>query len=333
VLGPAKPLASNSGDSPSSGAPEPAQVIRNDDFTADPLTNGWRLFGSPDLFRWDSTNQNLAVTWDSSKPNSYLQWPLNTLLTRHDDFSGSLDLLLEDIRAGVDPAKPGTFQIAFGFQNSAEAGQTNFVRGTGADSPDLVEFNFFPDIGYGPTVWPAVFGTNGLLNYSGSSDFRIYDLPTGEWMHIDLAFTATNQQASLSITTNGMLVGPVAAARLSTNFTAFKVDTFAIASYSDAGQGPVMPGSILAHGFIDNIIVKTPPPPVRDFVGVFESGTWTASFLSLASWSYSVESSVDLRHWTAGASPISGTGELLKISIPSPPSKTQFFRINATLQE
>src|ERR1041385_879980 len=152
-------------------------------------------------------------------------------------------------------------------------------------------------------------------------------------MHIELAFVATNQRASVTITTNGVLVGPVASAQLSTNFTAFNLDTFALASYSDAGQGPFMPGSVLAHGIVENIVLKTPPSPVQDFMGAFENGLWSVSFLSLPGWSYSLETSDDLRQWSIGSNRIPGTGAQLKISPPGSPAGARFFRLNAIAQD
>src|SRR2546422_9837110 len=66
-------------------AARPATVTEN--FSANPLQNGWRIFGATNLFQWDSTNQNLAVTWDSSQTNSYFYRSLGTILTRDDEFS------------------------------------------------------------------------------------------------------------------------------------------------------------------------------------------------------------------------------------------------------
>jgi hypothetical protein len=43
----------------------------SENFANDPLRNGWQIFGDTNLFQWDSTNQNLDVTWDSSQTNSY----------------------------------------------------------------------------------------------------------------------------------------------------------------------------------------------------------------------------------------------------------------------
>ena len=47
----------------------PAQAVTlTEDFSTDPMQNGWQVFGDTNLFTWDSTNQNLAVTWDSTQP-------------------------------------------------------------------------------------------------------------------------------------------------------------------------------------------------------------------------------------------------------------------------
>ena len=84
-----------------------------------------------------------TVTWDSSQPNSYFYHPLGTILTRNDDFSLEFDLQLNDAEASGYG-----FELAIGFLNLAEATSTNFNRSTGANSPDLVEFTYFPDAGY-----------------------------------------------------------------------------------------------------------------------------------------------------------------------------------------
>src|SRR6266567_1914226 len=101
-----------------------------EDFSIDPLQNGWNTFGQANLFQWDSTNHNLRVTWDSSQPNSYFYHSLDTILTRDDDFSLAFDMRLDDIGPGPNTNKPSTFPIAVGFLNLDGATQTNFVRGT-----------------------------------------------------------------------------------------------------------------------------------------------------------------------------------------------------------
>jgi hypothetical protein len=63
-----------------------------EDFSENPLDHGWSVFGDSQLFRWNQQLQLMEVTWDSSKPNSYLQFPLKTIMTRNDDFTIELDL-------------------------------------------------------------------------------------------------------------------------------------------------------------------------------------------------------------------------------------------------
>ncbi len=311
-------------------APVGGGVVWWEDFASDPLARGWSIFGDTNLFRWNATNQNLEVTWDSSRSNSYFQLPLGTLLTRRDDFSVALDLKLSDIAIGVNPGKPGTFQIAFGFLNQANARQTNFIRGTGSDSPNVVEFNFFPDSGYGPTVWPAVFSTNSVMNYGGSGDFSLFDLPVGVPMRFVLSYTASNQTAAVSITTNGELIGPVTSARLMTNFSQFILNTFAIASYSDARQSPFMPGSILAHGVVDNVVVSAPLPPVRDFRGGLAGENWQGTFQSRTNWNYLLQASENLLGWTNISPMIAGSGQAMNLTDTNAVLfGKRFYRINA----
>ena len=102
-----------------------------ENFSAGPLQNGWRIFGDTNLFAWDSTNQNLAVTWDSSQTNSYFYHPFGTILARSDDFGISFDLQLADIAIGVNPAKTNTFELAVGFINFNSTTNASLQRGTG----------------------------------------------------------------------------------------------------------------------------------------------------------------------------------------------------------
>ena len=127
-----------------------AATTITEDFSTDPLARDWEIHNDSSLFAWNSTNQNLEVTWDSSKTNSYFRLPISPI-TSENDFSLALDLHMHDIAIGTTPGRPSTFQFAVGFHNRADADATNFIRGTGATSPNLAEFNFMPDSGFGPT--------------------------------------------------------------------------------------------------------------------------------------------------------------------------------------
>src|SRR5260370_2557754 len=78
----------------------------NEDFSSNPLQNGWHIFGGTNLFQWDSTNKNLRVTWDSSQRNSYFSHPLGTILPRDANFTITLYLPLDDIRPTSDAHNP-----------------------------------------------------------------------------------------------------------------------------------------------------------------------------------------------------------------------------------
>lgn len=317
----------------------PGTLAVAQDFSSNPLSQGWKMFGDASLFQWNSTNHNLEVTWDSSHSNSYLQLPLGTIMTRQDDFRVELDLLLNDIAGGINPLKPGPMQLAFGFQNRGDAQSTNFNRGTGSDSPNLAEFNFFPDTGWGPTVWPAVYSTNSSMNYNGSGDFSIFDLPTGVTMHIVLAYTSSNQTIMTAITTNGVLVGPVTSARMATNssgfggpFTQFKVDTFAISSYSDLGLAPgPYASSILAHGVIDNLVVTFPPPPIQHEQSAVASGHWQQAFISRTNWNYILQATTDFQTWSEASTTRAGTGGQVRLQDTNTATfNSRFYRIKAS---
>lgn len=286
-----------------------------EDFSSNPSARGWEKFGGDDLIRWNPQAGNVEVTWDSTRANQYLRLPLQTVLARNDHFSVALDLCLLDFDAGVNPSKRGAFQIAFGFQNAADAARTNFFRAAQGAAPNLVEFNFLPDSGFGPTIWPAVFSTNGAMNYSGASDFGVFDLPTSAWMRVSLAYNGSNETATITITSDNTVIGQPVTARLATNdvafgkkFTQFKVDAFAIASYSDHGYA----GSILAHGLIDNIVLSLPPRLKL----LLESGP-ALSFDSQTNWVYTLETSANLQSWTALATE-AGTGSRIAITNLSP---------------
>ena len=121
-------------------------VTFTEDFSSDPASRDWRVFGNTNLFSWDATNQNLRVTWDSTNSNSYFYHPIGTILAKDDDFSLAFDLRLSDVQI----TNYG-FQLAIGLLNFSDATRTNFLRGSG-NSPNLAEFDYFPDSGFGPSI-------------------------------------------------------------------------------------------------------------------------------------------------------------------------------------
>src|SRR5262249_37385414 len=183
---------------------------------------------------------------------------------RQDDVVVALDLQLVSVAAGISLNKPSTFELAFGFLNIVDAMKTNFYRGNGSASPNLVEFDYFPDTGFGSTVWPTFVSTNGSVNYNGAGDYTILDLAIGIWMHVAMNYAASNRTLTTSIPTNGVSIGAVNSVQLSSAFTDFRVGAFAIESYSDNGQDPRYGGSLLATGIVDNVSITLPPPPISN---------------------------------------------------------------------
>jgi hypothetical protein len=301
-----------------------------EDFAADPAANGWQVFGNSNLFHWNASNKNLEVTWDSSQANSYFHHALGTSIHIDDDFSLSFDLRLSDFVAGANPLKAGPFQVAVGLLDLAEASGPGFLRGTGANSPDLAEFSFFPDPG-GAWQWgPSL--TSTLIDWSGtnwsSGGFAPLALTTNDVFHVALLYTATNQTLHTTITRNGEAFGPVSDAVLNSSFPDFHVDHVAVCSYSDAGQDPAYAGSILAHGTIDNFEV-TIPLPVTKVAGQFTNGLWQAQFLSRSNWLYSLERTSDFQSWSTVSSTASGNGGTLSLLDTNAPQPHAFYRVFA----
>jgi hypothetical protein len=298
-----------------------------EDFSTDPSSNGWGVFGTASLFTWDVTNQDLQVTWDSSQANSFFYHPLGTVLGRDDDFSIAFDLRLSDIGPGLNTNKSFAFELAVGLLNFADATRTNFLRGTGIESPNLVEFDYFWDAGFGATIWPTFISTNSAFNYNGASDYTVLALTTGDWFHVLMAYTASNATMTTAMNRNGAAFGPINSVPLSTNFTDFRVDTFAVSSYSDTGDDY---DSVLAHGMVDNLLITIPPPAIAGLSGAFTSqNMWQVQFTSRSNWLYTLERTTDFQTWTSASNPSSGNGNSLILQESQPATGIGFYRVRA----
>jgi hypothetical protein len=308
----------------------PNQVIA-EDFTHDPAQDGWKVFGDTNLFAWNSTSQNLQVTWDSSQTNSYFHHPLGTILATNDDFSMSFDLYLTDYAAGPAAQNLYTFELATGFQNYAAATNPGFIRGNGHGAPSLAEFDFFPDDGRGDeTVTPAIFDTNGYLSNPlqlSQGDFAAVNLPTGTMMRVSMSYMASNQTTVLNVFTNGVAVCQVIPnTPFRPGFTDFRLDSFAVESYSAYGS---YRSSLLAHGSIGNVLLVVPPPPITFVSGGIISGTGQVQFSGLAHWNYVLESSADLQSWSAAGPPVAGINGTMSLQDTNSVQTHQFYRVNA----
>ena len=297
-----------------------------ENFAENPLFNGWKIHGATDLFHWNSSNQNLEVTWDSARSNSFFYRALGTVLTKSDDFSVAFDLKFQDIQVGVNPGRPFTFQAAVGFLNLAQAASTNFARGTGinlASGPrNVIEFDYFPDSGFGATISPTIISSNN--QFATTFNFPL-ELTTNDRFRVVLRYTAANQTLATDLQRNGQPFNSIKDLILDSGFSDFRVDTIAVSSYSDGGAD----GSILAHGTVDDFQIITPGPPLAGFAGAFTNGLWQVQFLTRTNWFYTLERTANFEVWTTVSSRDTGTGTYVFLQDAAAPDDRAFYRVKA----
>jgi hypothetical protein len=303
-----------------SGAPDSTTIV--EDFATDPAGHAWQTFGTASLFHWNPTNQNLEVTWDSSQPNSYFYRPLGYPLTKTDDFSLEFDLHPERILAGVSAGKPNAFELALGFVNLADATAPSLQRGTAKNSPNLVEFDYFPDTGYGATISPVVVSTND--RFFPSFSFPL-ELTAGDNFHVRLQYLAGALKLATTMTRNGAPFGPIQDVALPSDFGDFNVDAASISSYSDAGAD----GSLLAQGTVDNVALTVPGPPVGKLANQFSRGTFAVSFQCRSNWLYTLETTTDFQSWTPATPATLSQSDRLVLSNAGSVTNQAFFRVKA----
>ena len=315
-----------------------------EDFSTDPLSRGWQVFGETNLFGWNSTNRNLRVTWDSSQPNSYFYYPLGAQFTRYDDLSAEFDLRLDDIASGVEPGKTGPLEIGFGFLNFAGATRTNFMRGAWGSAPDVAEFDYYPSGYYdlGGYPWPIV-PTTTLSFISGRNSQHYapaslaayeYELPTNQTVHVRLTYDGLSQTATLAVTTNGLPLETLPALVLNSptnsQFTSaddFRVDMFSISSYSSTGDDY---DSVLAHGTVGNLVVTASLRPIGRFSGEFTTnGVWHARFFGHSNWLYTLESTTNFGSWTPVSPTMRGTDDDMIMQDTNTVAARAFYRVHA----
>lgn len=314
-----------------SSPPARAAVTWREDFSTEPGGRGWSTWGDRGFHQWNGAAGNLAVTWDSRQTNTYFVRPLGTILTSNDDFTLGFDLRLEDVATGVSTNR-GIFEIGLGLINRREAFSTNFFRGAGqavAGPRNLVEFDYFPASGaITATFSPTVVSSNNRVMYSHNFPLTF---PLQVWLRFELAYTASNQLLRTTITTNGLPFGKPPNNTIGDVLVTgdFRVDAFAVCSYSEAGQPRGFGGSVLAHGALDNVFLTFPGPPLDRITGQFSNQVWQVGFASRSHWLYTLERSTDLSHWQEAAPPALGGGALLAIPDTNGPTPAAYHRVRA----
>ncbi len=296
-------------------------------FDTNPAQNGWQSFGNSNLFDWNSSEKYLNVTWDSSNSNSYFYIPLGTTLTSQHKFRFSFDLYLTNIAIGTTPDKPYTFEFAIGLINSTNATSKNFLRGTGFDSPNIVEFDYFPDSGFGATISPTIISVSNEWATSFNSPV---ELNTNVLFKINMEFNPDVGKLFTTITSNGIPFTPITEVTVGTNFSDFFVDTLAICSYSDVGQDPMWSGSITAKGFVDNIsFYYIPIVGPQLAINKRTDNQWEITFESQSTWKYSLEHSNDLINWSTIIPSTPGIDGKMTFYSQTDESEHTYFRVKA----
>lgn len=311
-------------------------AVLQEDFASDPATRGWETVGDSSLFRWNSTSRGMDVTWDSSRTNSFFTFPLGTILSKADDFSFSFEVRLADIRIGSTAGKSNEFQIAVGLINLTSATHTNSFRGAGQHSVygvrNAIEFDYFPDAGFGETFATTVISTNNRVYPAHNFPLA---MTLGDTYRIAIHYTASNQLVRTAATRNGAPFGVPPGNSLEEVSLAgkndFRVDTFAIISYSDAIQAgpPMFHGSVLAHGTVDNLQLNLPAPPIANLTLEVTHSLRRARFLSQSGWTYWLERSANLTDWSQVAGPMPGNGSTLSLSDNATGPSSLFYRVRA----
>jgi len=300
-----------------------------EDFATDPAARGWKTAGDATLFQWNASSQNLEVTWDSARSNSFFCRPLGAPLNRGCDFTFAFDLRLSDITAGATPGKPFTFELAVGLVNLAQATQANFLRGTGWDSPNLVEFDYFPDSGFGATISPTIISSNMQF----ATGFNLVELTPNDTFRVTMRYEGDTAELTTGITKNGQPFTPIQKVTLGPEFTDFVVDHVAVCSYSDAGQDPQWSGSILAHGAVDNLLFMVGKTGTLEMGlrGRIVDGHWQAEFDALPGWTYALHRTADFQSWHLAATATSEARQRFVVADPEPPTaRAQFYRVFAS---
>jgi len=297
-----------------------------EEFTSDPAASGWTTSGDPSLFSWNRGAGALDVTWDSSRPNSFLAHPLPRTLTRADDVSFAFDLTLASHGVGVNPARPSTFQISAGLVRLAAVTATNYVRGGLPGPRDTVEWAWFGDADpISASISPAIIPSDGRLPW-GYADSYV-TLETGVRYRFELAFTAIDRTARLRMWVDGQPGPQLERVVLPANFTGFAVDAFVLSSYSEAGQHPLYGGSVLATGRIDNVVVTTPHPPMERLRLQNDQVVFNAR----QGWRYELEASSDLSRWgVVSTTTPAADGEVVLSDPRDAIFREQFYRVKAT---
>ena len=292
-----------------------------ENFSANPLANGWAAHGDESLFEWDAEGGALAVTWDSEKPNSNFHRPLGLTLTEADTFAFAFDIALDEVKAGHLDGQPYTFEIAVGLMSIESAKADGFSRGTGTDSPNLVEWDYFPDTGFGATISPAI--ASGKSQFAAGFTFPA-ELVVGKKYSVRMEYDPAERTLKTFMLENDKAWKAIKTVALADDFVGFAVDAFSISSYTAKGSEL----SLLANGRVDNLAIGVGRSKPRIVNTRLADGQWTARSFGYGTADYLLERSADLRGWQPVRNGVREDGFYLRLIDENPSLGDGFYRLS-----
>ena len=267
-----------------------ANNLHFETFDLDPLTKGWSVHGDKSLFEWDEDSESLRVKWDTERPSSFFYKPLGRVLTESNSFAFTFQITLDSVKAGYLEGKPYTFQVALGLLNISSAIDKNFNRGTGSDSPNLVEWDYFPDTGFGATVSPAV--ASDKSEFSAGFTFPA-ELLIGKTYSIKLIYNSEERVLKTEMLEDGKSWETIQTVEISSDFSGFFVDAFSISNFSAKDSE----SSLLAIGTVDEVALVTSDTLPKLFGVKINGSQWEAKSFLIEPEIWKVESSNDVLNW------------------------------------
>ena len=292
-----------------------------ENFSANPLANGWAAHGDESLFEWDAEGEALAVTWDSERPNSNFHRPLGLTLTEADTFAFAFDIALDEVKAGHLDGQPYTFEVALGLINSKSAKADGFSRGTGSDSPNLVEWDYFPDTGFGATISPTIVSAKS--QFAAGFTFPAA-LSAGKQYSVRMEYDPDERALKTFMLENGKVWKTIKTVALADDFVGFVVDAFSISSYTAKGSE----SSLLANGSVDNLAIGVSRSKPRIVNTRLADGQWTARSFGYGTADYLLERSADLRGWQPVRNGVREDGFYLRLIDENPSLGDGFYRLS-----
>ena len=293
--------------------------IIDENFSSNPLQRGWQIVGNNSFVQWNENAHYMEVNWNSAQTNSFFFYPLKTILTKKDNFAFEFDLQVYEAIAGTSPNKPFTFELAIGLVNVTNLVGSTFYRGTATSSPNLVEFDYFPDSGYGATVSPTIVSDKSRFFTQFEYPFELY--PENIY-HIKLEYQAEPKTLNTIILENNRPTRPIASVQLPADASEFFVDAFSISSYSDHGAG----GSIQARGTIDNILIHLPDSSPK-IQGYKNGSQFILTFSARAGIINKIERSTDFKSWNTIFETVPDTPQIVTAEDGYETNRSAFYRL------